>query len=135
MQAATNGGRRRKVSPVDHPMFAEQNTLRTPECNLRPWIISSVASSPQQPALLLGTIFTETISSHKISIMSALLTLLPADDGWLPKWMLLVSTVAALNSVQNLLTVNVTKKIYSKRPMEGTNHSLERGIHLSFKSV
>ncbi|KAG8998160.1 ergosterol biosynthesis protein [Tulasnella sp. JGI-2019a] len=52
--------------------------------------------------------------------MDAVRALLPSDEGLLPKWMLLVSAIAALNSLQNLLTVNVTKKIYSKRPTQVT---------------
>ncbi|THH30279.1 hypothetical protein EUX98_g3905 [Antrodiella citrinella] len=51
---------------------------------------------------------------------SALLALLPHATGWLPKWQLLIATVALFNSVQNFATLKFTKRVYWKKPHEVT---------------
>jgi len=38
---------------------------------------------------------------------------LPKSEGWLAQWQLLVSTVAALNAIQNFVTLELTKRVYS----------------------
>ncbi|ORY63800.1 hypothetical protein BCR35DRAFT_295266 [Leucosporidium creatinivorum] len=48
--------------------------------------------------------------------MDALLDLLPDTEGYLPYWMLFVSSLAVFNSVQNFLTTSLTRKIYNKSP-------------------
>ncbi|KAF8606641.1 Erg28-like protein [Ceratobasidium sp. AG-I] len=41
---------------------------------------------------------------------------LPQAVGLLPKWQLLVSSLAVFNTIQNFLTLSLTKRIYSKQP-------------------
>jgi len=42
--------------------------------------------------------------------------LLPQSPGLLPKWLLLVSTMAVFNTVQNFATLKLTRKIYNNVP-------------------
>lgn len=46
--------------------------------------------------------------------------MLPQDEGWLPKWQLFIAVVAGLNTVQNFATLTFTRRVYSKKPAEGT---------------
>ncbi|KAG9105003.1 ergosterol biosynthesis protein [Ceratobasidium sp. 370] len=41
---------------------------------------------------------------------------LPQAVGLLPKWQLVVSSMAVFNTIQNFLTLSLTKRIYSKQP-------------------
>ncbi|KAK7454644.1 ergosterol biosynthesis protein [Stygiomarasmius scandens] len=43
-------------------------------------------------------------------------TFLPQEQGWLPYWQLVVATTALFNTVQNFLTLKLTKRIYSRSP-------------------
>ncbi|TGZ82679.1 erg28p [Ascodesmis nigricans] len=47
------------------------------------------------------------------SIISAYL---PQGDGYLPAWLLFVSIVATFNSLQNYITLTLTKRVYSRQP-------------------
>ncbi|KAI9747755.1 MAG: ergosterol biosynthesis protein [Lichina confinis] len=49
--------------------------------------------------------------------------ILPAHPGLLPKWLLLVSIVSALNSVQAYSTLSYTKRVYSAAPEQVTGLS------------
>ncbi|RPB08024.1 ergosterol 28 [Morchella conica CCBAS932] len=49
-------------------------------------------------------------------LISQVLSYLPQDEGWLPKWMFLVSVIAVGNSVQTYMTLHFTKRVYSGRP-------------------
>ncbi|KAG8906387.1 ergosterol biosynthesis protein [Tulasnella sp. 403] len=51
---------------------------------------------------------------------STLAQLLPVADGFLPYWQLFIAAVAALNSFQNMFTVDITKKLYAKKPGQVT---------------
>ncbi|KAF0429170.1 Erg28-like protein [Gigaspora margarita] len=48
---------------------------------------------------------------------------LPQASGYLPYWTLFVSVVAVFNTIQNLLTVSITKQIYSAKPEQVTELS------------
>ncbi|KIJ51560.1 hypothetical protein M422DRAFT_776788 [Sphaerobolus stellatus SS14] len=52
--------------------------------------------------------------------MSFLTALLPDAPGLLPKWQFFVSTLAFFNTAQNLVTVALTRRIYSRSPNEVT---------------
>ncbi|QRV89738.1 hypothetical protein RhiJN_17756 [Ceratobasidium sp. AG-Ba] len=41
---------------------------------------------------------------------------LPQAVGLLPKWQLIVSSMAVFNTIQNFVTLSLTKRIYSKQP-------------------
>ncbi|CUA76088.1 Ergosterol biosynthetic protein 28 [Schizosaccharomyces pombe 972h-] [Rhizoctonia solani] len=41
---------------------------------------------------------------------------LPQAVGLLPKWQLVVSSLAVFNTIQNFLTLSLTKRIYNKEP-------------------
>ncbi|KAI5481869.1 hypothetical protein MNV49_000146 [Pseudohyphozyma bogoriensis] len=45
---------------------------------------------------------------------------LPEGEGYLPYWMLFVSSLAIFNSAQNFLTTSLTRKIFSKSPASVT---------------
>ena len=49
---------------------------------------------------------------------------LPQAVGLLPKWQLLVSSLAVFNTIQNFLTLSLTKRIYSKQPHNGASLTL-----------
>ncbi|CAG8454363.1 2028_t:CDS:2 [Ambispora leptoticha] len=53
--------------------------------------------------------------------MSILSNLIPA--GALPKWMLLVAITAVANTIQNLMTLELTKRVYNAQPEEVTSLS------------
>ncbi|CAG8638148.1 17305_t:CDS:2 [Gigaspora rosea] len=48
---------------------------------------------------------------------------LPQASGYLPYWTLFVSVVAVFNTIQNLITVSITKQIYSAKPEQVTELS------------
>ncbi|ELU40396.1 Erg28 domain-containing protein [Rhizoctonia solani AG-1 IA] len=48
------------------------------------------------------------------------LFILPQAAGLLPKWQLVVSSLAVFNTVQNFVTLSLTKRIYSKQPQNVT---------------
>ncbi|KAI9678317.1 MAG: ergosterol biosynthesis protein [Caeruleum heppii] len=50
-------------------------------------------------------------------------SLLPAHDGLLPKWLLLVSLVSVLNSAQAYSTLHFTQRVYSSTPSPVTRLS------------
>ncbi|KAG9048906.1 ergosterol biosynthesis protein [Tulasnella sp. UAMH 9824] len=52
--------------------------------------------------------------------MASLAQYLPEGEGWLPRWQLFVASLAIANSIQNLFTVNITKRLYTKKPGEVT---------------
>ncbi|KAG8919021.1 ergosterol biosynthesis protein [Tulasnella sp. 417] len=52
--------------------------------------------------------------------MASLAQYLPEGEGWLPRWQLFVASLAIANSIQNLFTVNITKRLYTKKPEEVT---------------
>ncbi|CAG8457805.1 5830_t:CDS:2 [Ambispora gerdemannii] len=54
-----------------------------------------------------------------MSILSS--SLIPT--GALPKWMLLVAIIAVANTIQNLITLELTKRVYNARPEEVTSLS------------
>jgi hypothetical protein len=43
--------------------------------------------------------------------------------GYLAYWMLFVSILALFNTIQNFVTLSLTKKIYSARPDQGKLHN------------
>ncbi|KDQ15956.1 hypothetical protein BOTBODRAFT_107885, partial [Botryobasidium botryosum FD-172 SS1] len=45
---------------------------------------------------------------------------LPQHAGWLPRWQLLVSSLAVFNTVQNLVTLSLTKRVYNGAPHQVT---------------
>ncbi|EGN98690.1 hypothetical protein SERLA73DRAFT_136580 [Serpula lacrymans var. lacrymans S7.3] len=45
--------------------------------------------------------------------VAQLLQYLPATEGWLPKWMLLVASMAVFNTIQNFTTLKLTRRLYS----------------------
>ncbi|CAG8723126.1 16528_t:CDS:2, partial [Dentiscutata heterogama] len=45
---------------------------------------------------------------------------LPQASGYLPYWTLFVSIVAFSNSIQNFVTVSITKQIYNAKPEQVT---------------
>jgi len=52
--------------------------------------------------------------SHPACLIS--LPVLPQEQGWLPYWQLVVATTALFNTVQNFLTLKLTRRIYSRSP-------------------
>ena len=50
----------------------------------------------------------------------ALIALLPPHQGLLPPWLLLISTVSLLNSVQNYATLSLTQRVYAAQPAQTT---------------
>ncbi|KAH7884519.1 Erg28 like protein-domain-containing protein [Phlebopus sp. FC_14] len=42
--------------------------------------------------------------------------LVPKDDGLLPKWQLLVATMAVFNTIQNFATLKLTRRLYTGVP-------------------
>ncbi|PBK75603.1 Erg28-like protein [Armillaria solidipes] len=44
---------------------------------------------------------------------------LPQAAGWLPLWQLLISVTAVFNSVQNFVTLKLTRKIYPQAAVTG----------------
>jgi len=57
-------------------------------------------------------------AAASVFAMSSLIALLPAAPGFLPKWQLFVSGMAFFNSAQNLYTLSLTRRIYTKTPQE-----------------
>ncbi|KAF8199570.1 hypothetical protein BJ912DRAFT_898562 [Pholiota molesta] len=49
-------------------------------------------------------------------MLPVLLAYLPQSDGWLAKWQLIVATAAIFNSVQNFVTLKLTRRIYNNVP-------------------
>ncbi|KAL8279954.1 hypothetical protein RQP46_007535 [Phenoliferia psychrophenolica] len=47
---------------------------------------------------------------------SAFSELLPTSEGYLPYWMLFVSSLAIFNSVQNFVTTSLTRRVYNRSP-------------------
>ncbi|KAG0142071.1 hypothetical protein CROQUDRAFT_663015 [Cronartium quercuum f. sp. fusiforme G11] len=41
---------------------------------------------------------------------------LPEHDGLLPKWMAFIAVVSVFNTIQNFLTLSLTRRIYSGQP-------------------
>jgi hypothetical protein len=50
------------------------------------------------------------------TIWQALLDLQPKSPGLLPKWLLLVSSLAVFNTLQNFTTLKLTRRIYNNVP-------------------
>ncbi|KAB5592529.1 Ergosterol biosynthetic protein [Ceratobasidium theobromae] len=48
--------------------------------------------------------------------MAPFRSVIPQAAGLLPKWQLLVSSLAVFNTVQNFLTLSLTKRIYCNQP-------------------
>lgn len=46
-------------------------------------------------------------------------SIFPENEGYLPYWILLASVLAIFNSLQNFLTLSLTKRVYSAKPHEG----------------
>jgi len=65
--------------------------------------------------------------------MSSLSALVPAGN--LPKWLLLVSALAVFNTIQNLVTLSLTKQVYSAKPDEVTELSSRTFAVWSFTSA
>ncbi|KAH0544294.1 hypothetical protein FGG08_001557 [Glutinoglossum americanum] len=53
-------------------------------------------------------------------MISALIALLPPHQGLLPSWLLLISTVALFNSIQNYATIALTQRVYAAQPKQTT---------------
>lgn len=51
--------------------------------------------------------------------MAPFRSVIPQAAGLLPKWQLLVSSLAVFNTVQNFLTLSLTKRIYCNQPHNG----------------
>ncbi|KAJ2922403.1 hypothetical protein H1R20_g14689, partial [Candolleomyces eurysporus] len=54
------------------------------------------------------------ILSSIFPMLDRIIPYLPQSDGWLGYWQLLVATTAVFNSLQNFLTLKLTKRIYDK---------------------
>ncbi|KIN08158.1 hypothetical protein OIDMADRAFT_152279 [Oidiodendron maius Zn] len=64
------------------------------------------------------------------SFLSAIEPYLPQHEGLLPKWLLFVSTVSVLNSVQAYLTLTYTARVYSEDPsLNGSNKKSDEPPH------
>ncbi|KAF9476692.1 Erg28-like protein [Pholiota conissans] len=50
-------------------------------------------------------------------MLDLLLSYLPQSPGWLAHWQLIVATAAVFNSVQNFVTLKLTRRIYNNVPM------------------
>lgn len=61
-----------------------------------------------------------------------MLSFLPNDEGFLPKWQLFIALVATLNSLQNLATVSITRKLYTNKPQQGTSRHMGASSGLRF---
>lgn len=48
---------------------------------------------------------------------------LPASNGWLPIWQLVVASAAVFNAVQNYATLKLTQRLYARTPHLGTTAS------------
>lgn len=48
--------------------------------------------------------------------IQAVVSLLPKEDGLLPKWQLLVTAMALFNTVQNFATLKLTRRLYLRVP-------------------
>ncbi|EAU85485.1 hypothetical protein CC1G_06386 [Coprinopsis cinerea okayama7 len=49
-----------------------------------------------------------------------ILALLPQSEGWLAYWQLVVAATAVFNSLQNFVTLKLTRRIYNKNPQPVT---------------
>ncbi|KAF9069279.1 Erg28 like protein-domain-containing protein, partial [Rhodocollybia butyracea] len=49
-------------------------------------------------------------------LLQDLKTYLPASEGWLPAWQLVVAFFAVFNAAQNYNTLKLTKRIYAGMP-------------------
>ncbi|KAK0485160.1 Erg28 like protein-domain-containing protein [Armillaria novae-zelandiae] len=66
--------------------------------------------------------FEQCICIIRVSGNLCTLTLfsdLPQAAGWLPLWQLLISVTAVFNSVQNFVTLKLTRKIYPQAAVTG----------------
>ena len=43
-------------------------------------------------------------------------TVLPGGDGYLPAWQMIVAATAVFNTVQNFVTLSLTKRLYNNVP-------------------
>ena len=82
------------------PLSSEVNKKHTVRTT---WTASSVVSACRD---LLNAIADHP--SRKV---------LPQEEGWLPYWVLFVSSMAVFNSAQNFVTTKLTRRLYS-----GTNN-------------
>jgi hypothetical protein len=57
------------------------------------------------------------------SILSLVGPYIPQQQGLLPKWLLVISLVASLNSVQAYLTPEISKRVYARAPEQVTGLS------------
>ncbi|KAI9323241.1 Erg28 like protein-domain-containing protein [Dichotomocladium elegans] len=53
-----------------------------------------------------------------IATMTSIFSTLP--DGYLPKWFLFTSALGIFNTIQNLMTDKLTKRVYANKPNEVT---------------
>ncbi|KAF9266632.1 Erg28-like protein [Marasmius fiardii PR-910] len=42
---------------------------------------------------------------------------IPQSEGWLPKWQLFVAATALFNTIQNLVSLNLTRRLYGGSPL------------------
>ena len=55
--------------------------------------------------------------------------------GYLANWLLFVSILALFNTIQNFVTLSLTKRVYSARPDQGKLHNPNISIsNFHFKS-
>lgn len=67
---------------------------------------------------MAATSFTAFNSVHtSLDMLDRILPYLPQSAGYLAYWQLLVATTAVFNSVQNFVTLKLTKRIYNKTPL------------------
>lgn len=106
----------------------------------RTWSARSGRSSRQSPfqefgeggkqiSTAINTIQHQWNSSRRVSTesnrptlhssLTYLYTDLPQSEGWLPKWQLVVASLALFNTAQNFATTALTKRVYSNSPSDG----------------
>jgi hypothetical protein len=54
--------------------------------------------------------------SYSIAILTASALVLPKSEGLLPKWQLIVATMAVFNTIQNFATLKLTRRLYASVP-------------------
>lgn len=53
---------------------------------------------------------------------------LPKTEGWLPKWQLVVASLAIFNTVQNFTTLKLTRRLYNAVPTTYGMLCVRRGL-------
>lgn len=83
----------------------------------------------------LGKIFETVFTAKYLPIIHFTLIGLPQFSGWLPSWQLLVAVTAVGNAIQNLCTLDVTRRIYgAEKTGKNDLHVVSDGI-LAFKYI